>query len=1170
MTEPTRDDEFEVAAESFVDRLRAGALPSISEYVLRHPELADEIRDLFPALVEVEGMKRDFNASSGPIADYQGSNAEISRPDRLGDYRILRVIGVGGMGVVYEAERESLQAHVALKVLHNRCQSDREYRSRFRNEARSAARLHHSNIVPVFDFGDQEGVLFCVMQYIPGHALDRILDGVKQLRGGKSLDSADVWVNRSSAVGEQASAPPDTHATDASQLSTLAGSDLPSYHREVARIGAEVAGALSYAHSRGVLHRDVKPSNLLIDSQGTPWITDFGLAKFEGSDDLTVTGDIVGTIRYMAPERFEGKSDARCDIYALGATLYEMLALRPAYEAPDRAALIRQIIETRPTPLRKLDRRISRDLETVVHKAIAHDPSDRYRSAADLAEELRRVIENRSILARRIFPHEQLWRWCKRNPLVAALATSAAILTILIAIVSANSSHKMRRANDEIREHLQRAEFAEAQRSEQLWEAKLAQARAGRFSRRSGQRFDTLAAIEAATKIGRQLGHPPSQFDKLRNEAIAALALPDIRITRTFGQVVEGEDIDLDEDFVHYVLTDRHGRAVVRRVIDDVEMARLPDDPEKSRSVCFGSDRWLIDVVAGKRLRAWDLSGGEPKVRIDTKAAIIWWDSRADGSMLATTHADGSIAAYELPSGRRICSFPRGGLSGNTMARLHPSAPFLLVTAYEMAHAEIRDLKTGATTRVQLPKSWDSIGAYGPDWTADGREFAVANGNGGSIAIYAFEPKDGSVRLARLFESETIPNGLILRFNPKGDRLLARGWAGSITMFDPKDGRLLFEAPRNGIWTPRSFRLDRLGRQASPAREGDYEPRYGIWSIADGRESPLLRSNSTQGNAGSVAISPDGRLVVTGIGQRLVFFEVATGRELGGMAVPKSISGPRPVFDGTGALLISETSKLTRWPVRQDPASPENIVVGPPERLDTPSGVLTPAASDDGRIVAVPMADNYGMWPLRGGWVLHRDKPGRASQIVADPTDFAAVSPDGRWVAFGSWLTRVMVYDIESKTKVWTSPLAPGSICKFSPDSKWLVTLAEGSRMFRVGTWEPGPKLGDGKIAAFLPGGDAAFLVTRASLIRMVETSTGRELARFQDPDESVVEIVVTPDGGKLLATHREGLRVWDLRKIRAELARMELDWDAPPIPAASPVAPVTSVRFVEAEVPAP
>ena len=182
-----------------------------------------------------------------------------------------------------------------------------------------------------------------------------------------------------------------------------------------------MAGALAYAHGQGVIHRDIKPSNLLLDEQGTVWVTDFGLAKADDQQDLTAAGDILGTLRYMPPEAFEGKYDARGDIYALGITLYELLALRPAYDETDRARLIRLVTAGDPPRLRELDRQVPRDLETVIHKAIERDPGHRYQTAALLAEDLKRFIEDRPIRARRIGEAEKFARWCRRNPVPAGL-----------------------------------------------------------------------------------------------------------------------------------------------------------------------------------------------------------------------------------------------------------------------------------------------------------------------------------------------------------------------------------------------------------------------------------------------------------------------------------------------------------------------------------------------------------------------------------------------------------------------------------------------------------------------------------------------------------------------------------------------------------------------------
>jgi serine/threonine protein kinase len=296
-----------------------------------------------------------------------------------GDFRIVREIGRGGMGVVYEAFQESLSRHVAVKLLREPADL-----ARFRREAKAAGRLHHTNIVPVHGVGEHGGRHYYVMQYIVGQGLDQAL--------------------RTTRAADQSGAGP---AID---------------YREVARIALQAAEALAYAHDQGIVHRDIKPANILLDERGTVWITDFGLA-YDSADTqtLTHTGDLLGTLRYMAPERFAGRGDAGVDIYALGATVYELACGRPAYPEADRAALIHQVLHEDPPPPRQLDPRVPRDLETIVLKAMAREPSHRYAIAAEMAADLRRFLEDRPIRARRVGPWERGVRWCRPNPLAAGL-----------------------------------------------------------------------------------------------------------------------------------------------------------------------------------------------------------------------------------------------------------------------------------------------------------------------------------------------------------------------------------------------------------------------------------------------------------------------------------------------------------------------------------------------------------------------------------------------------------------------------------------------------------------------------------------------------------------------------------------------------------------------------
>lgn len=370
-SDETRNPVERLAEES-VERCRRGEHPSVSEYAEAHPAWADQIRRVFPTLYALEDLKSDRQACAGFSG--QGSAQFEEPPDRLGDFRIIRIIGRGGMGVVYEAEQESLGRRVALKVLPSSYSSPHAL-ERFRREAQAAARLHHTNIVSVFGVGEHEGRRFYVMQYIEGRSLDAVLAELRASRSGspreggpaapggaaptgttqdffdarvvramlrgefepispRSRDLGAVRRSRSEARRESASgssAVPEDEAQGTRSEATAVRPDSrdsdgaralgPAYWRSVAGIGAQAARALDYAHRQGTLHRDIKPANLLLDEQGCVWITDFGLAKLTDQEDLTHPGDVVGTLRYMAPEQLEGTVDARSDVYSLGLTL---------------------------------------------------------------------------------------------------------------------------------------------------------------------------------------------------------------------------------------------------------------------------------------------------------------------------------------------------------------------------------------------------------------------------------------------------------------------------------------------------------------------------------------------------------------------------------------------------------------------------------------------------------------------------------------------------------------------------------------------------------------------------------------------------------------------------------------------------------------------------------
>src|SRR5262245_28656081 len=535
-------------AEEFAERFRKGERPSIQEYCERHPHIADDLREMLPALAEVEHIKDEIHAPAAP---------PTPKLVQVGDFRIIREIGRGGMGVVYEAEQLSLGRRVALKVLPANALRDEKSQERFRREARAAARLHHTNIVPVFEVGQEGDTCFYAMQLIQGQGLDLVVDELRRLRAasmptidprpGPGPDGPTATLAIVSEIaqglltGQFALGGPSLEETcDSPQVPPKlknASAVLPGhgqvsgstssrrhYFESVARIGQQVAGALAYAHQRGVLHRDIKPSNLLLDDSGVVWVTDFGLAKTE-DDGLTRPGDVLGTFRYMAPERFQGESDVRSDVYALGLTLYEMLTLRAGFSGRDRLSIMEQVKETEPPSPRSLDSRIPRDLETIGLTAIAKQPRRRYQSAEAMGEDLRRFLNGEPIEARRTGHVERAWLWCRRYPAVASLSTAVFLLlcalTVGALIKNASLARALQDSEDAHRDEVQ----ANRRAGHELWNAYLHHARAGRTSGREGRRFEGLKTIRKALALPLPEGRSVAE---LRNEAIACLSLPDV------------------------------------------------------------------------------------------------------------------------------------------------------------------------------------------------------------------------------------------------------------------------------------------------------------------------------------------------------------------------------------------------------------------------------------------------------------------------------------------------------------------------------------------------------------------------------------------------------------------------------------------------------------------
>ncbi len=1205
-------DPLDGIAEEFLGRFRRGERPSLTEYVKAHPNLADDIRELFPALVELEAMK------SGPRAN---TREETMRgrdpvPDRLGDYQILREVGRGGMGVVYEAIQQSLGRRVALKVLPPELLVSPKFLQRFQREARSAGGLHHSNIVPVFGVGEHDRHHFYAMQFIRGQTLEAVLNEVRRLRQRRSKATAapppegpdrgptqiavglmtgdfaatgegaglgealtlEIEKGREASRPAHAFAPP--HLSEPPDISrdSLAGQEEARYHRSVARIALQVAEALAHAHGQGVLHRDIKPSNVLIDLQGTAWVADFGLAKPTEGDDVTGSRDIVGTMRYMAPERFEGLSDARSDVFSLAATLYEMITLRPAFAAQDQARLIQEVLHHEPDPPRRVDRRIPRDLETIVLKGLAKEPSHRYATAAAMAEDLRRFLSDRTLLARRFSPRERFWRWCKRNPFLAASNALAATLTMAIAVISTIAAIQLKGQRDDLSAErgrtialLKGSQRLERERTEELARSYLAQARASRMSGRAGRRFETLAAIEKSARIARDLNMPASHFDALCDEAIAALALVDVRPTAySGGDARTYQKRSFDGNYERYAAADARGNVVVRRTSDDAELFRLlafgrgyPPWVKLSRD-----GRTLLVVgedITREKLRLYRLEEGRAPAAIlpEETEDRVWGDGcfSPDGKTCVFQSPGSPLTLVDLETGEQRRLPPSVG--EHTAVAFHPAGDRLAVAlSRDGKHrVEVRGLlDPRAEAATPVPSRTKDL-----FWAPDGIRL-LAIGEDRRPVLW------GLVSGTSLTIDGIHNGGIHAAFQPRGDIFITNGWEMRLRVWSARTGRQLFSTPFLSSYTDH-FADD--GKTIGGQPEGIGWRRY---ELADGREYRTCAGLSTGKDAGYFtpsphAISPDGRFLVMGLGWLIdgfALWDLERGEEIARVA--GTGAGGAAIFDADGSLLTTGRWGLHRWPIhaREEDGAGPTLRIGPPESLLLDDFTRSTIARDrDGRVVALSLY-NHGY--EHAAIVLDRDSGKTLTAGPQEDVRHVAISPDGRWVATCTWVGNnqgVFVWDGKTGERVAVLPAADPTYATFSPDGSLLITCGSTADAigWSVGTWERGPDFSPATRLWFSPRGDIAASWNNSSAVKLSDPKTGRAIATLDDPNQDRTPVAAfTPDGTRLvcMGPESESFHIWDLRLIRESLKGVGLDWDRPPFPAITPrgETPVAPIRI--------
>jgi serine/threonine protein kinase/WD40 repeat protein len=1024
----------------------------------------------------------------------------------FGDYELLEEIARGGMGIIFKARQTTLNRTVALKMILAGKLASPSLVQRFHAEAEAAANLKHANIVAIHEVGEHEGQHYFSMDYIDGQDLaQRMAQGLMPLK-------------------------------------------------EAAHCVQTIAEAIHYAHQRGVLHRDLKPSNILLDRQGRPHVSDFGLAKLvEPGSILTHSEAVMGTPSYMAPEQAAGdmkQLTTAADIYSLGAILYELLTGRPPFRGGTALETMRQVMEEEPeppsqrrkeasthqrpaisepsdAPRRETDDRlvnaarcssIDKDLETICLKCLQKDPNARYGSAEALAKDLARWQADEPILARSVTPAEKVWRWCRRNPKTAVLSAAVILLVLTVAIGSTLAAVRIRKA--------QRAA------TEELFDSYLAQARAARFSGQPGRRFDSLDVLAKAAAI--------RLAPELRDEAIACLALPDLRLNRRLEAKLGVFDRTLQR---YAVAATNLGNISIRRVSDDQDLLLLPSPPGTvQRIASFSHDgKYLPVLCRDHQLRVWDLEHRTVLLTVPCATRHESVDFQPDDHALAVAAGGAEVSIYELATGEKLKSFvtPFAAMC----VRYDPSGQKVAISSFRDHRVAILDPRSGATLSLLTCRGGLGEVAWHP-------RHACLAAAGKDELIYVWDTATG--QLLHVLKGHQSEPGNVA-FNRDGDILISSGWDGT-HLWHTRTGEHLLnsDAPADLA----SFAPDdgTYGHHRYDATPSHIAPSIELLSFASGREARRWHAAEEDNGSKVIAFSWDGGWLAFGAGDFVKLFETRTGDLLA--TLPTGRAAGACFQKNGGGLLVSGERGLFLWPIRAGRGAGE-FSIGPPRAVGSAGAWQQATLSENGQVFAAFHGDHVSIFDptsmrklSSSGWCGRRDQ-----------FHYISVSPDGQWVATGGWHDRVVkIWDARTGApiKELADPewIPEGTPCPaFEPDGRSLVITCWGSyRVWETNSWTPGVRVPRSDAAVVAISHRSGLMATRdrQTSIQLRDLATGEVLATLKSPLRNLVaELAFSPDDTQLAVAHwgtRE-LLVWDLRLLRQQLAKMGLDWNRPPYP---------------------
>jgi WD40 repeat protein/serine/threonine protein kinase len=1104
--QPALDDPRVVQAlEEYAAALDAGARPDRLALLARYPDLAGALAECLDGLEFVHGVAPQLSQPGADLAAPAAAPAADIHPEGpLGDFRIVREIGRGGMGVVYEAVQISLGRRVALKVLPLAGALDAKQLQRFKNEAQAAAHLQHPNIVPVYYVGCERGVHFYAMQFIDGHTLAALIHDLRRLARPKppagaagplagELASGRWAPARRSAADPQpttdyvpAPAPPADSTTPAAALSTERSTTSPAYFRTVAGLGVQAAEALEHAHQLGIIHRDIKPANLLVDASGRLWVTDFGLAHCQSQPGLTMTGDLLGTLRYMSPEQALAQRvplDVRTDVYSLGVTLYELLTLEPAYNGQSREEVLRQIAFEEPRPPRRLNPAVPAELETIVLKAMAKVPEERYTTAQELADDLKRFLEDRPIRARRRTLLQRGRKWARRHqPVVWSAGVSAVLLLLLALAALAVSNVRIGREKQQKEEALQEKEKALERERQTAYCTRIALANSE--ANNLGRMEQLLAECPEDLR-----GWEWHYLRRLRYKALPPLGHEAAALCAVFSP--NGRRI-ASSDLVGWVK--------VWNAHTGQELIKFRAHQEHARAVAFSPDgKRLATASWDGWVRTWDARTGRPLPLGKRHADQVWSVAFSpDGQRLASGSRDGTVKVWDADTGQETRTF-KGHTSLVWSVAFSPDGRRLAsasldktVKVWETATGHLACTLSGHTGQVQSVT-----------FSPDGKRLATASQDS-TVKVW-----DGTTGQEVLTLGGHTAAVFGVAFSPDGRRLASGASDATIKLWDVLTGRevLTLRGHSGGI---RSVAFSRDGhRLVSASADGTVR----IWDATPPSEGePDPGCLTLPGHAGTVdaaAFHPkDPRLLASAgadgtirlwdarTGKALQIRNIHTpGRGLQGLAF--SPDGQRLAFGGGGSRERGWTARV--WDTRKW----QDV---PPSPLATENTVRSVAFSPDGRLLA---AGCYAQGAVTI-WEAGTGKP-----LLKLPNQWVtmgvAFSPDSRSLALASNTGTVGVWDLRTGKEVVRPPLRHGAAATsvvFSPDGQRLAS----------GSWD--------------------------QTVRVWDTTTWKPVLVLTDPTGRVQSVAFSPDGTRLAWGSTDStVKVWDEARVKIDTLRGHTGW---------------------------